>query len=263
LLATVVLGFSPLRIARAEKTRALSYDVRLEPLLTALGGAFWITSELLKPKLAPEACRWCDDNALDRGAREALRWSNTSAAAHTSDALGFGLVPAFAFGGVVGAAALDDSLGGSWKDAAIVLESAVVAADLTQLIKFSLGRERPFVHALGAAEKSDERHPADNNLSFFSGHSSFTFSLATSAAMVATLRGYRIAPILWSVGPALAAFTGYLRIAADKHYLSDVLVGAAVGTATGVLIPWLHARGDRDGVRASVAPSQLVLTFQH
>jgi len=32
-------------------------------------------------------------------------------------------------------------------------------------------------------------------------------------------------------------FTGYLRIAADKHYFSDVAIGAAVGTAIGFIIP--------------------------
>jgi hypothetical protein len=38
---------------------------------------------------------------------------------------------------------------------------------------------------------------------------------------------------------SLAAATGYLRIAADSHYFSDVLVGAAVGTAVGLLVPHL------------------------
>jgi membrane-associated phospholipid phosphatase len=44
---------------------------------------------------------------------------------------------------------------------------------------------------------------------------------------------------VWATGFSLAAFVGYLRIAADKHYMSDVLVGAATGTAAGVLIPLL------------------------
>ena len=40
----------------------------------------------------------------------------------------------------------------------------------------------------------------------------------------------------------LAASTAYLRIAADKHYFSDVLVGSAFGMASGIAVPlmWRH-----------------------
>ena len=46
---------------------------------------------------------------------------------------------------------------------------------------------------------------------------------------------------------------GYTRMAADQHYLTDVLVGAAVGAGIGVGMPlWLHGREDRQpGERAS------------
>jgi len=34
-----------------------------------------------------------------------------------------------------------------------------------------------------------------------------------------------------------------MRVATDVHYVSDVLVGATIGTATGLLLPWaLHYR---------------------
>lgn len=36
-----------------------------------------------------------------------------------------------------------------------------------------------------------------------------------------------------------ASATGVLRVVADKHWASDVLVGSAVGTATGLLFPLL------------------------
>ena len=57
------------------------------------------------------------------------------------------------------------------------------------------------------------------------------------------MRGYRLAPAIWGAGAALATVTGYLRIAADKHYFSDVLVGAVVGSAIGIGVPLLfHGR---------------------
>jgi membrane-associated phospholipid phosphatase len=59
------------------------------------------------------------------------------------------------------------------------------------------------------------------------------------------MRGYRLAPLVWGVGMPLAAATGYLRIAADKHYLTDVVVGALFGAAVGVALPLLaHGRQD-------------------
>ena len=37
--------------------------------------------------------------------------------------------------------------------------------------------------------------------------------------------------------------TGYLRIASDRHYFTDVMAGAVVGTAVGVGVPFLFHRG--------------------
>lgn len=55
--------------------------------------------------------------------------------------------------------------------------------------------------------------------SFFSGHTALAFS---------TLGGPRL-----SVALPLAVGTGGLRVAAGKHYLTDVLTGAAIGAAAG------------------------------
>jgi membrane-associated phospholipid phosphatase len=40
--------------------------------------------------------------------------------------------------------------------------------------------------------------------------------------------------------------TGVLRIAARKHYFTDVVVGAAVGWGAGYLVPKAMWRGSRD-----------------
>jgi membrane-associated phospholipid phosphatase len=41
------------------------------------------------------------------------------------------------------------------------------------------------------------------------------------------------------VGGALATGTAYLRIAADRHWLSDVIVGMLTGVAVGIAVPLL------------------------
>lgn len=73
------------------------------------------------------------------------------------------------------------------------------------------------------------RPDGSDNDSFPSGHTS------TSFAAAATLQNR----YGWKVGiPAqlVAAFVGVSRVQAHKHYWSDVLVGAAIGEATGFLI---------------------------
>lgn len=249
--------------ARAEPApRPFSVDPWVSITLTGVGGAAWIGSELAKGSIVASQCRWCDRDAsgdtltgFDEGARDALRWSDTGTANLLSNVFGFGGMPVLLFGGVALVSAKD----GAWRkipeDLLVVAETVVLAADLNQAVKFAVQRERPFVHALAPADKATTVQPADNNLSFYSGHTTLAFSLATSSAMVASLRGYSLAPVLWAVGLPLAAFTGYLRIAADKHYLTDVLVGAAIGSAFGLGIPLLHRL--EAGRTVSIAPMGL------
>jgi hypothetical protein len=80
------------------------------------------------------------------------------------------------------------------------LRAAVVVGS-TELVKRVSNRVRP--------DGSDDR-------SFWSGHA--------ANAMAASGWDYRI-------GITIGIGTGYLRLAANKHYLSDVIVGSAVGLA--------------------------------
>jgi membrane-associated phospholipid phosphatase len=120
-----------------------------------------------------------------------------------------------------------------------ILESVAYTQLVVQIAKWSFGRQRPYIHYGVEAPTGDTHAAQDANLSFFSGHSALTFSLAVSSGVVAQRRGYRIAPVIWASGLALAATTAYLRIAADRHYFTDVLVGSTVGIAGGLLVPRL------------------------
>jgi membrane-associated phospholipid phosphatase len=209
-----------------------------------------LSEKLFKHELAPSSCRWCDGdelNGLDRGVRDAFLWHDTHAAGVLSNVSGFGAVPLAGFGLLALAGWRDQREGQIVDDELIVLESVVGASMLNQIVKFSVGRERPFVRALPPGEKGTTADPDDNNLSFYSGHTSFTFSVAVASGTVASLRGYRAAPWIWASGLTLAGATGYFRIAADKHYFTDVLTGAAVGSFVGFAVPyWLH-RGKGGG----------------
>jgi membrane-associated phospholipid phosphatase len=247
------------------QAHALRWDPALDVTVTAAGGAAWIGSELLKGDLAPSRCRWCAVDSTDARVRDALVWSNTSLADTISDVTGFVLMPVAALGLDALAAAHDRALGRVPEDALVVAEAGVVTADLTQLTKMLAGRERPFVHAQNPRTLRDP----DDNLSFFSGHSDEAFALAAASGTVCTMRGYRWAPLTWTIGGAVATATAYFRIAADKHWLTDVVVGAVVGAGTGFAVPFLfHSAVDDPSLRSTATalrvpsrPAATIMSF--
>lgn len=244
--APPAVGLALLLVAlpgRASGPRPLEYELKIDLPVTALAISGWVGSELAKPRIGPESCRICEPNALDEAVRDAVVWRDPAAARRASDALVFGVIPA----AMVGNQLLGARAGGDWKagfvDLLVVAEAAAIAQDLNQLVKFTVARERPFVHYAEAGRA----HEPDDDVSFYSGHTTFAFALASSAGMVSTLRGYKSAPWVWGAGMTLAAGAGWLRMGGDMHWLTDVLVGAVIGTAVGAGLPWLL---HRDGAGA-------------
>jgi hypothetical protein len=205
------------------------------------GTIYVLTEGPLKRFLAPESCHWCEPPQIDQDVRRALVWEDTTQAAMLSNVTGYIGAPVAAFGFTLfsiyrestptTARVIDDMLP--------ILETIALSETLLQVVKMSVGRQRPFARFDPPGLKGD-----DDNLSFFSGHSTLTFGLATSAGVIAHRRGYATEPYVWITGMSLAASTAYLRIAADKHYLTDVVIGSAFGIASGLTIPHLMERDD-------------------
>jgi membrane-associated phospholipid phosphatase len=62
----------------------------------------------------------------------------------------------------------------------------------------------------------------------------------------------------------MAAGVGYLRVAGDAHWVSDVLAGAAIGGAIGWAVPWTLHRprsGKGSEVQLLPAPGGFALRF--
>jgi membrane-associated phospholipid phosphatase len=261
-VAAIACASSP---ARADGVRALRYDTRIDAAVTSVGGVWWVTSELLKADLVPEKCRWCyraEDggdllNPYDGWVRSKLIWKNTNAAATASSIIDYFVEPLAMMGLTAGAAGYDKAIKGFPVDALLITEATVIAADLNQLAKFAFARERPFVHFLPRAPEAVRAltdSPSDDNLSFFSGHTTLAFGLATSTGMINSLRGYRLAPVVWASGLTMATAVAYLRIAADKHYFSDVMVGAIVGSIVGIGVPLIFHSPTSSGDSAAATP---------
>lgn len=215
-----------------------------------LGGGF-----LFRQQLLPTRCLVCDLSsqggnqlwALDVWGRTALRGDDAEDRLHASqwsDALQTFLLPAGALGAEVFLVATSAA---PWpwlaEDGLMITESVLLSSLANQVVKFSVARIRPYAHARVLAGEPLSDFHADDLTSFYSGHTSFAFNLVVSLGTLAELRGYPGRVWIWAVGLPLAALVPPLRMAADKHYLSDVLVGAVVGSALGVAVPLLlHGR---------------------
>ncbi len=152
----------------------------------------------------------------------------------------------------------------------IDLQAHAFAQGLTTIFKYAVGRERPM--ARGCREDAQRRRedptcdsrpdPEIAPESFFSGHTSLAF---TSAALICLhhtelgLFGPEGDAAACATGMALASTVGILRILADRHYATDVILGAGVGILSGWLVPWLlhydvaDAAG-LEGTSATLAP---------
>jgi len=126
-----------------------------------------------------------------------------------------------------------------WDDAGTVAKNALVVAafgvpavqgDWEGVLEAGGSIGGTILITQGLKEAFPSRRPdGSDNKSFPSGHTS------TSFAAAATLHNR----YGWEAGlPAylVASFVGLSRVEARKHRVGDVLVGAAIGTATGHLI---------------------------
>ena len=246
--------------AGAQSRSPLPYQAARDLTITGAAGALWLLSQLFEKQLAPETCRWCDPPGFDASVRGSLQWSNTAVADAASNVLAYGGMPLATLSVDLAISGGDLKILGT--DALIAAESALLAGAFDQGVKLLVGRERPFVHALDPSQKPTTAAPGENNVSFYSGHTSFTTAIAVSSALCASLRGEKQAWLVWATGVPLALGTGYLRIAADKHYATDVIVGAALGGLFGAAIPYLlHRPSAGAGQQASAAaPRALALS---
>jgi len=250
LLLACALGGLPGE-ARGTPIAELDVDVPRTLALTAAATAVWGTSELLKkPMLGAETCRWCAPG-FDGWIRDRVVWKQHGGAAVWLSNGSADVVAPLAAVGLTGLAAgfEDMRVRELAVDLLVVAEATAYAADLNQLVKFSVARQRPFARAGLPDPDTSQVGRHDANASFYSGHTSLAFVLAASAGTVATLRRYRLAPLIWITGAVVGAATAYLRMAADQHYFTDVLTGAAVGTGVGIAVPYyLHRPREARGV---------------
>ena len=225
------------------KLTPLAYDWTVDGVVTGALAASTLTLMLLDKQLAPLQCRWCVPGSIDGDLSKSATWANPKTADTLSNVMQLA-VPVGVMGfGLIQAYRLDDPAAG-WSDVLLITEATSVAMLANVIVKYSVGRAPPYVW-----QGTPDLYPSatDANLSFFSGHVTFVFAVVVSGSTLFFMQDMPGAPWVLGFGLAAASFTAYLRIAADKHYLSDVLVGAGVGSLVGWAVPYFFHRPGRKG----------------
>ncbi len=128
----------------------------------------------------------------------------------------------------------------------LFVESMATTGALFSITAGLVEKSRPLVYntSLGVEERSGN----DEQRSFFAGHTAATASATFFAAKIFNdfNPNSPLRPYVWSAAAAIPATVGYLRIRAGKHFLTDNLVGFAVGTASGILIPEIHKKKNKN-----------------
>ncbi|KGJ91434.1 phosphatase PAP2 family protein [Colwellia psychrerythraea] len=115
------------------------------------------------------------------------------------------LLPATALGATL---LVEDDYEGSWQ----LIKTGVVSRVAVEGLKYAVDKDRP-------DDSGDDSFP--------SGHTADSFAAAT---FIQQRYGWK-----WGIPAYIGAtFVGYTRVDSDKHYVEDVLAGAAIGIISGL-----------------------------
>ena len=145
-------------------------------------------------------------------------------------------------------------------------ETLTFSAAVQGLVSGITGRQRPYGESACARPLEGRTANCTGNnryRAFFSGHTSLSFTLAGLTCIhhaYFPLYGGGFADGAACAGTMAAATTvAFMRVVADQHSMTDVIVGGAFGTSAGLLMPWLlHYRGGgKPEVKSDAHPKAL------
>jgi len=159
----------------------------------------------------------------------------TQKIADIANLFGKELIPPIALGSYFVGMVFKD---GKLKDVGLITVTAGLATQLvTEGFKKSFNRKRP------NQEAGPYQFGYDGNNSFFSGHTSGAFSLATVISEVYKEDQQWVPYVAYGV----ATMTAYARMHDKKHWATDVLAGAVVGHLVTKLVYRMHKSDDSQG----------------
>ncbi len=148
------------------------------------------------------------------------------------------------------------------------VETLLLANGIKEWTKLLVYRARPYMYFDDYPQ--DKVDDGDWNCSFPSGHTTMAFAGAAFTTMVFcqcfpnSKWKYAVAGGAFGI----AALTGALRMASGNHFLSDVLVGATIGTICGFAVPYMHTQSfyskferKRGSANAAVSPAGFTFAY--
>ena len=216
-------------------------------------GAALLTVQFAVP--APTVPKWTAQNGFDTGIRSALRVSSEGgrqAMGYTSDALVYLLIAAPFLNATLVAGVEHERWDVAWRLLVLDAQTIFLATTITLSIQKAVARERPFVQECRTNPSLKECSSGGQNQSFPSGHTTAAFAAVALECfhhgyLDTSHTGWGAAVCPLTVVAAIG--TGILRIAADRHWATDIIVGAAIGGLVGYAVPALHLLGEdkKDG----------------
>lgn len=216
-----------------------------EYLATAAVGASAVYVELRTEQ--PTQAKWKSPVWFDSQARDTLRLSSSEGrekASASSDYLSFGTqVWSYVDASIVPLVSDDWNLDVAWQMTLINLQTSALTGLVTRSLYRTVARERPDVEPCRNDPEYHEMCFTGTTTSFPSGHTAGAFAgagLVCSHHLAMPLYGAFAADALaCGVSASMAVSVAILRLQADRHYVSDVMTAALLGTATGLALPTL------------------------
>lgn len=214
---TVTVSPSTVWAQDSEESRAVQFS---QVLSLGASSLLYLTPDLIGLNDHPPACAPCDPANVPWFDRVAIR-KQSRITSDLSTLLELGLA---------GFTLVDLGFEGGGRASAMSLEATMWTAAITEWSKTLIGRKRPVLYTPRATDASSS---LDNQRSMPSGHTAVAFSLATSYVLY--MKDHRETNPASIVAGATAVTIGALRVIAGRHFPSDVLVGAILGTAMGAV----------------------------
>ena len=156
----------------------------------------------------------------------------------------------------------------AWQMIAMDAEALAFTTFVNGMVAGLASRERPYRDDCVGPEETQSRDCRESKRyrSFFSGHTSTAFTIAGLTcqhhAHLPLYGGGAPEALTCATSFLAAATVGSMRVVSDQHFATDVLVGAALGTFSGLGLPYfLHygagsrAAPEPGGVSIGVAPA--------
>jgi membrane-associated phospholipid phosphatase len=238
--ASIIILISPSLITAQSPYRC---DWSTDGWIVGAGGAIGISAFFISQSVTPLTVSEIDRltprdvNAFDRAAT----YHYSKSLSQVSDVL----VGLNAAAGML--LLLDCNIRNDWRTLGIMsIETALMATALPMLIKGQVQRIRPYVYNPDVPLNIKTRKEAKG--SFFSGHSTVAFASAVFISSVYSdyFPHSKWKTSIWTGSLLLASTIGFLRFESGKHFPTDILTGALVGSTIGYVIPVLHRPANRN-----------------